>query len=323
MWTRAAFSLAIGALTLALAACGDDGGRRGADASSETDTGADAARAVDGADGADDTTEPPALPHPLFGYRGEIALLETVSPGSHDVLGAVSAHVEAGLRPELYERAGAVGACELWVAVNASCGETGCESGEVCDRTGTCAALPAGASVGDFRVTGTKESFSATYEGLGLYTVAPGSVPNLFDAGDPITVTVDGAGATPGATLALRGVGELDDDFGSVDLVDGEDATITWAPARDGSKVELILQLGWHGSPPAATLLCGADDAAGAVVIDRRLVEGFPYFGGIGLFQVPSWIQRVHRAVLPSPAGPVAGFAGSRQAVGVTHRPSR
>ncbi len=45
--------------------------------------------------------------------------------------------------------------------------------------------------------------------------------------------------------------------------------------------VQLLLNHGWHGAPPEATLICEADESAGHIIIPQRIVEAWPptWFG--------------------------------------------
>ncbi len=181
-----------------------------------------------------------------------------------------------------------------------------------------CQDLPAPRSAGPITITGGAATVNLDYVGNGLYAAATAPPADAFAKG--ATLTVSAAGADIAAFSAtVTGVGDLSDSFGEIALRDGSSTTINWAPAGDGSTVEVVLQLGWHGNPPEAVLYCAAPDSAGTIVIASELVVDFPYFGGMGLFQVPSWIQRVSRTDVQTASGLVAVYVASRQPVNVTH----
>jgi len=104
-----------------------------------------------------------------------------------------------------------------------------------------------------------------------------------------------------------------------VELTDQAATTLSWTPAGDGSRVEVRLQLGWHGRPPTGIIACSAPDSAGQIVVSPTVIKPFPYFGGIGLFQVPSWMARVSRQIVMTSVGPIAVSAESRVNLGVMH----
>ena len=280
-------------------------------------TDGDVSDATDASDG--DTTTVPAPDNPLFDPSGEIALIETWSTSTGAVAAsAVSAHLAGGPLPNLQRFVAEVGDCQLWTRPPASC-EPPCNSfTQACIPSGACQDLPAPQSAGDITITGGTATLNLDYVGNGLYAAATDPPADAFAKG--ATLTVSAAGADIAAFSAtVTGVGDLNDTFGEVALKDGSSTTINWVPAADGSTVEVVLQLGWHGNPPEAVLYCAAPDSAGTIVIAAELVDGFPYFGGMGLFQVPSWIQRVSRTDVQTASGLVAVYVASRQPVGVTH----
>ena len=65
--------------------------------------------------------------------------------------------------------------------------------------------------------------------------------------------------------------------------------------------------------------MCRAPDSAGTLVVPAAVIAKFPYFSGFGLFQVPSWAERVSRTLVSTPAGPVEVTASSRVNLGVSH----
>lgn len=287
------------------------------DPAAAPDAADDASDAADSADAADVAAPPPA--NPLFDPAGEIALVEQVSEGT-PVQAEVSARLYSAPQPNLQRFVAEVGDCQLWVRPPALCDPPCNAFTEACVPGPACVALPEGRSAGAITITGTTPSLALTYAGQGQYFANADPPADVFAKGASLAITAAG-GELAAFTATLTGVGDLADTFGAVALVDGASTTVNWTPAGDGSRIELVLQLGWHANPPEAVIFCQAPDSAGAIVIASEIVKDFPYFEGMGLFQVPSWVQRVSRATVASAAGPIAIYAASRQAVSVTHSP--
>lgn len=115
----------------------------------------------------------------------------------------------------------------------------------------------------------------------------------------------------------------LDLPDGQVTLIDGQDYTLTWTPANDGSTVEVALQTGHHVRPPTSILWCQAPDSGGSIVMAKALVEGVGIMnGGPSLFPHPSWIRRVRRAVIDTTGGPAEITVSSQVGVNLFHDPS-
>jgi len=272
----------------------------------------------DGADGADTVTPPPA--NPLFDPAGEIGVVEHYSTADGAVVASeVSARLFSAPQPNLQQFVREVGDCQLWVRPVALCDPPCNAFTEACVPGPRCEALPEGRSAGGISISGANAGIALTYAGQGLYYAEQDPPADVFSPG--ATLEVSAAGAEIAAfSAAVRGVGDLGDSFAPIALVDGETATVNWVPAGDGAQVELVLQLGWHANPPEAVIYCQAPDSAGSIVVASEIVNDFPYFEGMGLFQVPSWVQRVSRQTVATAAGQVAVFAASRQAVSVTHQ---
>lgn len=174
-------------------------------------------------------------------------------------------------------------------------------------------------SAGVITFDGLVVDLTATPGELGYRLTPEPPHDGLFDAGAAVRVRAAGA-EIPAFDVSLTGVPDLAiDSNGLVELVDGQPFRFGWVPAGDGSAIEVVLQLGWHGAPPTGVIVCRADDADGEVFIDPAVIAGFPYFSGIGLFQVPSWIARTSRATVATPGGPLAITLSSRVNLGVIH----
>ena len=267
-----------------------------------------------------DTAEPGEV-DPLFGTAGEIEIIEQYSGGLGELAGSwVYITLRDRVSPETYVLRAADGDCKVFTPVEVSC-EPACGEGEVCDADSHCAAYAVGVSAGDITLGGlAKGPYTAKHVGDGQYVTTPEPPSDgLFAAGDAISVSAAGA-AIPAFTASVSGVADLlIPNIGLVELTDQAATTLSWTPAGDGSRIEVRLQLGWHGRPPTGIIACSAPDAAGQIVVSPTVIKPFPYFGGIGLFQVPSWMARVSRQIVRTSAGPIAVSAESRVNLGVTH----
>jgi len=257
---------------------------------------------------------------PWSGVAGTIEIVEYYSGGAGEVVGGhVLIVMQRGVPPTRLALVAEEGACRLWLQDTTAC--PSCDEGTLCGVGGTCAPVPAPADAGTITLTGLAKDLTATPAPPSpYYSVTPEPpIDGLFADGAAITVAIAGADGFPAATTTLGGVSDLDiGSIGLVELVDGKDHTITWTPDGSDATVEVVLQLGWHGLPPSSRIVCVAPDAAGAITIPRALVEAFPYFQ-VGLFQVPSWIERLDRALVHGPHGPIEVRVASHVYLGVSH----
>jgi hypothetical protein len=218
-------------------------------------------------------------------------------------------------RPELPTPvlAASDGECSVYVRPDPALCNPACTDG-VCTATDVCTPYAVNASAGDITVTGLHDPLVFRPGPYG-YTPDPPPSGDLFDAGAAITLTAPGD-VSPGFTAALTGVPELAAPFQNLELVDDEDEAITWT-AASAAKIQIALVVGWHGAPHEAVLVCEtADD--GAFTIPGGLIAQLPRASS-GLEQHLSWIQRLDREVLASPAGPIEIVVGSQVPLYFSH----
>jgi hypothetical protein len=93
-------------------------------------------------------------------------------------------------------------------------------------------------------------------------------------------------------------------------IVPGQDMTVTWRPPTDDqrSRIQLMLETGWHGSSSMTTIWCDTEDD-GELVVPASLTSQF---------QIPSCgecedstIARYTHDVVDFGAGPVELFVAS------------
>ena len=295
---RGAAALAAALLWISPAACGggDDDG----------DDGGDASDAAPGADASTDRTtgfvaNPAGIIQILEGYPGE---------GGIAVFASLRDRAEAPAATLLASE----GDCEIWThpTERPEC-DPPCDG--VCVADDVCEPFPVPVSAGEIAVTGLNEELRFVPNEFG-YRTEPDKLPeDLFDAAAAIEATAAGDDA-PAFTLSVEGVAplmpDLDLDF-DVTLVieDDVDEVIRWIPESSG-RVQLGLQVGWHGAAYEALLVCEADDAAGELVVPGSLIERFPLRVNPTGEAHSSWIARFARDVIDGPAGPIELFVASR-----------
>jgi hypothetical protein len=188
----------------------------------------------------------------------------------------------------------------------------------------TCEPFPVPLGAGEIAVSGLAKELRFVPNEYG-YRTEPDILPeDLFEAAAAIEATAPGADA-PGFTLSVEGVAPLEPDLDldfDVTLVieDGVDEVIRWIPEASG-RVQLGLQVGWHGTAYEALLLCEADDAAGQLTVPGSLIELFPQRVNPTGEAHSSWIARFDRDVVETPAGPIELYVASRAIIlQVEHR---
>jgi hypothetical protein len=115
---------------------------------------------------------------------------------------------------------------------------------------------------------------------------------------DLLSVDASG-GAVPAFSLSSLGVTTADIGLpggtaSTFQLVDGQDKIFTWTPTATGT-VQLLLNSGWHGATPTATLICEAPAIAGRLVVPRVIVEAYPPETGGGLLTHTSTVSLLQR----------------------------
>lgn len=276
--------------------------------------------------GVDGDTGPIEDPTP-FNVKGAVKLVEQYSDGAG---GVTDTYILADFsaRPLEYDgvrftKAAEDGACATWTRAENPLCDPPCAETAACVADDTCEPYATRLSAGVVTVGGTvPQGFTLAPNAIGFYVPTPDTSPDdLFTAGAALTVSAAG-GDVPAFSASIEGVSDLTLTAGTgmVELVDGSPFTLTWNPSNvAGSEIEVALQLGWHGNPPTSIILCRAPDADGQLVITPKVIAEFSYFGGMGLFQVNSWMDRISRAVVPTTGGVITVTAASRRNLFVTH----
>jgi hypothetical protein len=262
---------------------------------------------------------PPSNVNALFDVRGRIHIVEyhdytgnTWQTGASDV----NAALKAGAVPHGMGLVNESAQCRLYVAMNPSC-DPSCNPDEVCTADATCKPIPGPSDGGKIVISGLQGATDPTNLTLGVtddgsYAIEgpPLAKSNLFEPGNPITVTMEGSGSLAPIELTLKGVNDMQYNGSEKPLIrlkDSEDFVFEWDPTGQEERVELTLKTGpWlSGQSPEGVLICSADSAEGSIVIPQNLVASFPYFDGKTNDQHPSYVRRLHRTFVETDSGPI------------------
>ena len=262
------------ALLLLLVACGgdDDGAGDGGD-------GGDADAAPGGPDGGGGGGDGPRdrVAGDLAVYEGRFGEGE----GANDWSYVLASFVDP--RPRYMTLEMEAGGCRMWSYEPGGCGE--CNG--LCDAEGECVPFrpPLSAGVLTFAgINGGDLEMEPSEYGYFLDTTIPA---DLFAPGAEVTVTAAGGDDVDGFSLAAGGVDPIAIDLvaqgegenqDTLRLEDGADLTLSWEPARPGTRVRLEINSNnqGHGLPVDSMIECESDDD-GSLTVPRAMIEAFPY----------------------------------------------
>ncbi|HNW81872.1 MAG TPA: hypothetical protein PKG52_03175 [bacterium] len=203
-------------------------------------------------------------------------------------------------QPSLQKLALKKGDCSIFLAdINAACNPQ-CGSDEFCNADSKCEKFSVSQSAGKITVSDTFTEKSMEYSPDDYF---PGYYAVEFSAEglySEAMITAVAAGDTiPAFTMSVKAPEFADISLGSdssVNLYDDKDTEITWTSTGNaGETVMLILNVGWHGAPPEATIICSAPDSAGKITIDKEISTLAPIVGGAGLFPHPSYLVKISK----------------------------
>lgn len=262
---------------------------------------------------------PPADAGPADFSFDRVGYINLIEAGVNGSAGweAVYALINDRPYPRLPQAVAAEGDCVVWVRPPPPVCQPACGAEEVCDTGDVCVPVPRTAPAGRIDVDGLTAAMAFVPTALGSYDVSPYPPPDLFS--DDATILAAAAGGdTPAFQMQSRGVPPLAGGPYNFTLVDGVDQEITWtAAAAAGAKIQLLLQVGWHGAPIEAALVCEtADD--GALTIPGSLIAELPR-SSTGLEQHLSSLMRYRRVYHGTGAGRIELFVGSQLPVYFTH----
>ncbi|HEU5056961.1 MAG TPA: hypothetical protein VFU21_10575 [Kofleriaceae bacterium] len=275
-------------LVLLLGACGgDDDGGGGGDGGERPDA-ADPGR-TDG--GGDDGACTPARRHARFTV--------TASATMGGVYGAWDDRpYPAPDAPEVEE-----GGCFFVGPASHFC-DPPCDGATICTADETCQPLPVTLPAGTVHIGGTDPELDLDPQpGNSYYTTE--NHPGLYQPGDVITVSSEGAGDVPAFEISARGVPELTVPWESVTATEHQDMTVTWdaddtSPA--GTQVVLHMDNDHHGV--RAYVECWSDDT-GALTVPAAVLDPLILAGesGIGTYIENAWMARRNRGTIDTDSG--------------------
>jgi hypothetical protein len=176
--------------------------------------------------------------------------------------------------------------------------------GTLCTADGTCQPIPMTIAAGTVHIGGTDPELDLEPQpGNSYYTTE--SYPSLYQPGDRITVSSDGADGVPAFEISARGVPELTVPWESVTATEHQEIEVTWntdegSPA--GAQVVLHMDNDHHGV--RAYVECWSDDTGSltvpAAVLDPLILAGE---SGIGTYIENAWMARRHRGTIETDAG--------------------
>jgi len=262
-------------LLLGAMACGDK------DAADDSSTGGGAG----GDDGGGTDSGAPLDPAtvPLAGECAQERRHGVFTVDSNEDYASVAGSVADGVVPtDVLTELLTEGDCTIWRRENPFC-DGGCDPGFTCDLDGTCVEYPTNEAVGTVSIAGLVADVT-------MEPVEPGatyfdtSLPNPPWTTGEVTTLSSGGGAH--AEFTLHGVTPVDMSLEQADwlLVPGEDLTVTWVPAADGSRTEVALglRIDQHGLTPSTLNCVFADTGTGTVpssVLDALIdvgLTGYP-----------------------------------------------
>ena len=260
-------------LTLGALACGgdDDGAGDGGDGG-DADSGPEAdGGGGGGADGPRDR-----VAGDLSVYEGRFGQGETDTDWSYVLASFVDP------RPHYMTLEMEAGACRMWSYQPGGCGE--CVG--LCDAEGECVPFPTQLSAGVLTIGGVNGGDIEMEPTEYGYYLDRGLPDDLFAPGAEVTVTAAGDDDVGAFSLAADGVDPIDielvaqgegENEDTLRLEDGADLTLSWEPARPGTRVRLEINSNnqGHGLPVDSMIECESDDD-GSLTVPRAMIEAFP-----------------------------------------------
>ncbi|HOA13454.1 MAG TPA: hypothetical protein PLB35_04995 [Myxococcota bacterium] len=225
--------------------------------------------------------------------------------------------------PGMYQVAARKGDCVLYTASTAAC-EPACDWDRYCVAGNRCLVHPSRLSAGKLTVKAGSATISADPSGdewMPNYYYFEGQIPtSQLDATKTLSVTAEGADggyaafdvSQPGFD-GIEFVNDLDNN--AFELKDDQDFLLEWtAPSGDllNLFVEVVINVGWHGSPPESVLYCRKGAVTGSLTIAKEVIAQLPVIGGIALMQHGSHVGLV-RNVVTDVAGKRFDFTVTRR----------
>ncbi|MFC1609610.1 hypothetical protein ACFL6C_01500 [Myxococcota bacterium] len=186
---------------------------------------------------------------------------------------SVQGSVADGVAPyQVPETTKSEGSCELLVPPNLVCVPS-CESGQTCNRAGSCVLHPENRDVGTITIDGLKAHVSMDpIPSINFYNFT-GDLPHPgYEPSAELTLHATGGEIEPFSILAF-GVDPLSVIDEEMFLEHNAPATLSWLPSGEvpNSRIRILLSIANHGGIPAR-VECTTDDT-GSFEIPANLVN--------------------------------------------------
>jgi hypothetical protein len=189
----------------------------------------------------------------------------------------------AAYPPDLHEIKLQGSGCVLTSAATRACNPP-CGSSQFCGTNDTCQPAAALASAGTLTVEATGASAVTLTPTDSLYAQKPFPFSSM---GSNASITAKTTGSAV-AAFELRASGVdasnigLPKDGSTLAMPLGSPVEVTWNATPSGI-VQLLLNAGWHGAPPTATLICEAPASAGHLTVPKAIADAYPATDAIGM----------------------------------------
>ncbi len=218
--------------------------------------------------GDDDTTPPP--PCDRYNTLGSF----TVSRPP-DLEAWLRGNVYSGPDPMLLDEIVAEGDCAFFDFEAPPHCDPPCTSPEVCGFGDECRPYPSVLDVGTLTLTGTTPPLQAELGGT-VYCVSTSGYPDLYQAGDALTLGATGGSGMDAFQLTVHGVAPLTPSTQSLTMTQHEDMVLTWdpEPVPADARIRVFMSI-HHHALFQAYLQCEVDDSAGSLTIPASIVDAF------------------------------------------------
>ena len=219
--------------------------------------------------------------------------------------------------PAMLEEKVAAGGCAFFAPEPSFC-DPPCDGATVCAVGGTCRPYPSSIPAGDLHVAGSSPALDLPEPEPGFSYYTTENYPDLFAAGDELTLSGGGSGVDP-FEMTTFGVPQLTMSTTSFTATEHEEMQVAWdadesSPA--GTRVVLHMDSDHHGT--RAYVECWSDDT-GALTVPVSVLDPLILAGesGIGTYIENAYISRIARGWVATDAGCAAFDAESFVSVSV------
>ncbi len=149
----------------------------------------------------------------------------------------------------------------------------GCGANQWCNTENICEDLPVPAPAGTLSITGMGVPVTLNPDANGLYPDDNLTGNEGFTSASVVTLTASGD-QTPAFSITINGVDHVAPPIVCEETLppQGQDYSVTWTPANDGSWVRLTLPT-WHHAGMGSAVVCEVPDHEGILVVPAGMVN--------------------------------------------------